>query len=225
MLLPLQVQDAQLSLPALLATWHGRVAVAAELVGTAAMLPFLYAEACSAMAYKADFLDLWRLLDLSTYALQARAGDTWQCYCGPVASPFVCIARSCCQTKRCPDAGRHRGTAPGPHALWAPHPAGGGGRAVRAAAVQAAGQSQCECGGSCRGPGVRLVLLLPRLSGWCRRAAFQHSPCLPPSLCLRSQFYSRVFPATRFAFVDDLKEVLRDVSAVSARWCLHVPPR
>ncbi len=46
--------------------------MAAELIGTAAMLPFLYAEVCSAMAYKSHFLDIWRLLDLGTYALQVR---------------------------------------------------------------------------------------------------------------------------------------------------------
>jgi hypothetical protein len=33
-------------------------------------------------------------------------------------------------------------------------------------------------------------------------------------LLLRLQFYTRLFPATRFAFVDDLREVLHDVSAV-----------
>lgn len=70
-LLLLQVEDASMSLSQLLSTGRCRLAVTAELTGQAAMLPFLWTEACTAAAYKLSWLlDARRLLGLSTYALQ-----------------------------------------------------------------------------------------------------------------------------------------------------------
>lgn len=53
-----------------------------------------------------------------------------------------------------------------------------------------------------------------------QRFAKQHS-VLPasPACSLGPQFFSRVFPATKFAFVEDIAQVLHDVSAVAARLC------
>ena len=81
----LQVEDAPLSLAQLLRTARGRLMVACELLGLAAMLPFLWIELCTFAAYGFAWLaDAWRLLGLATYALQvglaARAGGGG-CWC------------------------------------------------------------------------------------------------------------------------------------------------
>ena len=93
---PCQVEDAELSLTQLLSSHRGRLAAAAELTGLAAMTPFLYAEACSAAAYRAGFLDVWRLLDLATYGLQACTDRHKQCCkCQPgrlFARSSACVA-------------------------------------------------------------------------------------------------------------------------------------
>lgn len=74
---PLQVEDAGVTLHELLATPRGRLAVAAELVAAAAMLPFLMIDACTAAAYRWQFVYSWHLLSLATYALQVRMH--WRC--------------------------------------------------------------------------------------------------------------------------------------------------
>lgn len=75
------MEDAPLSLPQLLRTGRGRVAVAAELLALAAMLPLLWVELCTLAAYGLAWLgDAWRLLGLATYALQV-GGRAWLAAC------------------------------------------------------------------------------------------------------------------------------------------------
>lgn len=89
-LINVQVEDSPLSLPQLLRTGRGRLTVAAELAGLAAMLPFLWIELCTFAVYGLAWLaDAWRLLGLATYALQVGITGRQQCMCLCVC---VCVA-------------------------------------------------------------------------------------------------------------------------------------
>lgn len=102
--LPHQVEDDRLSLAELLATRRGQLAVGADLAALAAMLPFLYSEACTALAYgPGSFLDLWKAVDLATYGLQvsimtAGSRPAWHSPAGGAAcmpGPVPARARAC----------------------------------------------------------------------------------------------------------------------------------
>lgn len=191
------------------------------------MLPFLWIELCTFAAYGLAWLaDAWRLLGLVTYALQvglaALAGGRgcWRMRRGPAqraCSPATCLpaclhvvqysrasTSACLADLQAVVVAFHLGRLPG---------------AEQVIPVVAALQCvlllfrlQVRHVVLCTDPSCAALLPLGGAA-----ALAQDMSCMRHCINIASQyallqFFSRVFPATRFAFLEDISQVMHDVS-------------